>query len=73
VGAARGLAVAPAGDAVPLLVEAVEDPSADVRKAAVITLSAWTDVPEVVTALELATKDGDADVRGYARRALARA
>jgi succinate dehydrogenase/fumarate reductase flavoprotein subunit/HEAT repeat protein len=73
VGAARGLAVAPAGDAVPVLVEAVEDPSADVRKAAVITLSAWTDVPEVVTALELATKDGDADVRGYARRALARA
>ena len=71
VGAARGLAAAPAVDAVPALVGAVEDASADVRKAAVITLSAWADVPEVVTALELATKDVDADVRGYARRALA--
>ncbi len=73
VGAARGLAAAPAEVAVPPLVSAVEDPHADVRKAAVITLARWADRPDVAEALERATKDADADVRGYARRALSEA
>ena len=50
---------------------AVIDTHADVRKAAVITLAAWADRTEASDALERATKDIDADVRGYARRALA--
>ena len=72
VGAARGLAAAPAEVAVPPLASAVEDPHADVRKAAVITVAGWADRPDVAEALERASKDTDADVRGYARRALRR-
>ena len=70
MGAARGLAAAPAEVAAPPLVGAVEDPHADVRKAAVITLASWADRPEVAEAMERASKDSDADVRGYARRAM---
>ena len=70
VGAARGLAVAPAEEAVPSLLVAASDSHADVRKASVIALTSWVGRPEVDDALERATKDSDADVRGYARRAL---
>jgi succinate dehydrogenase/fumarate reductase flavoprotein subunit/HEAT repeat protein len=70
VGAARGLAAAPPDVAVPPLVAAVEDSFADVRKAAVIALVEWAGRREVADALERAGKDPDADVRGYARRAL---
>jgi HEAT repeat protein len=70
VGAARGLAAAPPDVAVPPLVAAVEDAHADVRKAAVIALVEWADRRDVAEALERAGKDPDADVRGYARRAL---
>ena len=71
VGAVRGLASAPADLAAPALVDLIEDSSADVRKATVITLGGWTDRPEVLDVLSRANKDSDADVRGYARRALA--
>lgn len=71
-GAARGLAGSDPDDAVPLLLTAIEDTHLDVRKAAVIALGAWGDRTEVRDALELALKDPDADVRGYARRFLAR-
>ena len=70
VGAARGLAAAPAETALPVLAAAVTDVHADVRKAAVIAITAWTGLSEADDALEVATKDSDADVRGYARRAL---
>ena len=49
---------------------AVDDRHADVRKAAVLALANWRDRPDVRDALEPATKDSDADVRGYARRNL---
>ena len=64
VGAVRGLAAAPALVGAPAVVERVEDPSADVRKAAVIALASWVDRDEVADALTRATKDSDADVRG---------
>ena len=70
VGAARGLAAAPDTVAVAPLLTALGDPHADVRKAAVLSLAARTTDPEVRDAVERATKDADADVRGYARRAL---
>jgi len=74
VGAVRGLAAAdPSEVAAPVaapVAAMVEDPFADVRKAAVLALTPWTPHPGVVEALERATKDIDADVRGYARRAL---
>ncbi|UAL30605.1 fumarate reductase/succinate dehydrogenase flavoprotein subunit [Nocardioides rotundus] len=70
VGAVRGLAGAPDDVAVPPLLPALEDEHADVRKAAVIALSERTGDDRAVEALERATKDTDADVRGYARRAL---
>ena len=70
VGAARGLAAAPDAVAVAPLLTALGDPHADVRKAAVLSLAARTTDPEVRDAVERATKDADADVRGYARRAL---
>ncbi len=70
VGAARGLASAPTLVVAPVLAGAVNDPSADVRKAAVITLTGHAHHPDAADALERATKDTDADVRGYARRAL---
>lgn len=71
-GAVRGLAGGDPEDAVPLLLIAIDDLHLDVRKAAVIALGASGDRPEVHDALERALKDVDADVRGYARRFLAR-
>lgn len=54
------------------LVRPLSDTHADVRKAAVIALTDDVDEPQVADALEVATKDVDADVRGYARRAVER-
>jgi HEAT repeat protein len=70
VGAVRGLAHAPSDVAVRPLARAVDDPSGDVRKATVISLTGHATDPDAAEALERATKDIDADVRGYARRAL---
>ncbi|MEV7805510.1 fumarate reductase/succinate dehydrogenase flavoprotein subunit [Microbispora sp. NPDC088329] len=70
VGAARGLAAAGPALAAGPLVAALADPHLDVRKAAVLTLSAWAVRPEVTAALRDALGDSDADVRAYARRAL---
>ena len=66
----RGLTSATPAQRVPVAVRALSDTHADLRKAAVIALSADVDQTEVADALEVATKDIDADVRGYARRAL---
>ncbi|WP_280344191.1 fumarate reductase/succinate dehydrogenase flavoprotein subunit [Nocardia abscessus] len=71
VGAARGLAGADPDLAVPILAVALNDPHLDVRKAAVLSLSAWPDLPAAHDALRAAIDDSDADVRAYARRALA--
>ncbi|MDE1670840.1 fumarate reductase/succinate dehydrogenase flavoprotein subunit [Nocardia gipuzkoensis] len=71
VGAARGLAGADPDLAVPILAVALNDPHLDVRKAAVLSLSAWPDLPAAHDALRAAIDDTDADVRAYARRALA--
>lgn len=71
VGAARALAGAPAGEAVPRLTFALEDPHLDVRKAAVLGLARWAASEAIARdALGIAVKDSDADVRAYARRAL---
>ncbi|WP_156749411.1 fumarate reductase/succinate dehydrogenase flavoprotein subunit [Mycobacterium sp. E1747] len=72
-GAARALAGAPADVAVPALAEALADAHLDVRKAAVLSLTRWAGEPAARDALSIALKDGDADVRAYARRALDRA
>lgn len=69
-GAARGLAAAPDVANGPLI-KALDDPHLDVRKAAVISLSGRSADPEVAEALRAARDDTDADVRAYARRALA--
>jgi HEAT repeat protein len=71
-GAARALSGATAELAVPQLSQALVDEHLDVRKAAVLGLSGWAD-SEVAArdALSVALKDDDADVRAYARRALA--
>ncbi|WP_280248198.1 fumarate reductase/succinate dehydrogenase flavoprotein subunit [Nocardia abscessus] len=71
VGAARGLAGADPDLAVPILAATLNDPHLDVRKAAVLSLSAWPDLPAAHDALRAAIDDSDADVRAYARRALA--
>ncbi|OBI48076.1 fumarate reductase/succinate dehydrogenase flavoprotein subunit [Mycobacterium kyorinense] len=70
-GAARALSGAPAEPAVPLLVQALGDEHLDVRKAAVLSLTRWGGEAAVRDALSVALKDNDADVRAYARRALA--
>ncbi|GAB3866052.1 fumarate reductase/succinate dehydrogenase flavoprotein subunit [Nocardioides maradonensis] len=70
-GAARGLAGAAPDLAAPHLLTALGDDHLDVRKAAVIALRGFTDRADVRDGLETATKDVDADVRGYARRILA--
>lgn len=72
-GAARALAGAPADVAVPALAEALADAHLDVRKASVLSLTRWAGEPAARDALSIALKDGDADVRAYARRALDRA
>jgi succinate dehydrogenase/fumarate reductase flavoprotein subunit/HEAT repeat protein len=71
-GAARALAGAVPAVAVPTLSRALADQHLDVRKAAVLTLTRWAaDEPAAREALGLALEDGDADVRAYARHALA--
>ena len=50
---------------------AAADPHADVRKAAVIGLSAWAHQPTAERALRTALEDPDADVRANARHGLA--
>ncbi|GGO22795.1 fumarate reductase/succinate dehydrogenase flavoprotein-like FrdA [Microbispora rosea subsp. aerata] len=70
VGAARGLAAADPDLAVAPLTAALADPHLDVRKAAVLALSAWAAREDVAGALRGALGDSDADVRAYARRAL---
>jgi HEAT repeat protein len=69
-GAARALAGAEAGFAVPRLSEAMSDPHLDVRKAAVLSLTRWAGESAARDALGIALKNSDADVRAYARRAL---
>lgn len=68
---ALALRAAPAELAVPSLVVVADDPHIDVRRAAVQSLTPWRDNPAARRALEIATADPDADVRGYARLALA--
>jgi succinate dehydrogenase/fumarate reductase flavoprotein subunit/HEAT repeat protein len=71
-GAARALAGAAPTVAVPTLSRALADQHLDVRKAAVLTLTRWAaDEPAAREALGQALEDGDADVRAYARQALA--
>ncbi|GAA0243004.1 fumarate reductase/succinate dehydrogenase flavoprotein subunit [Actinomadura nitritigenes] len=69
-GAARGLAGADPGTASVPLIKALDDPHLDVRKAAVIALSAQPRTAETTEALSAARSDPDADVRAHARRAL---
>jgi succinate dehydrogenase/fumarate reductase flavoprotein subunit/HEAT repeat protein len=71
-GAARALAGAAPTVAVPTLSRVLTDLHLDVRKAAVLTLTRWAaDEPAAREALGVALEDGDADVRAYARQALA--
>jgi succinate dehydrogenase/fumarate reductase flavoprotein subunit/HEAT repeat protein len=72
-GAARALAGAPSpAAAVPPLSRALTDPHLDVRKAAVLSLTRWAASEAAAReALTGALEDGDADVRAYARQALA--
>jgi succinate dehydrogenase/fumarate reductase flavoprotein subunit/HEAT repeat protein len=72
-GAARALAGAPSPTtAVPPLSRALADPHLDVRKAAVLSLTRWAaSAASAREALTGALEDGDADVRAYARHALA--
>jgi HEAT repeat protein len=69
-GAATALSAADTAAAVPALARALTDPNADVRKAAVLSLTRHTTAEEARAALTTATKDSDADVRAYAARAL---
>jgi len=69
-GAARALAGAAVDFAVEHLAEVLVDAHLDVRKAAVLSLTRWAGEPAAHDALGIALKDGDADVRAYARRAL---
>jgi succinate dehydrogenase/fumarate reductase flavoprotein subunit/HEAT repeat protein len=73
-GAVRALAGVGTAVAVAPLTRALSDPHLDVRKAAVLSLTRWA--PSDVAArdaLNTALDDGDADVRAYARQALAAA
>ncbi|MFC3964886.1 fumarate reductase/succinate dehydrogenase flavoprotein subunit [Nocardia jiangsuensis] len=69
VGAAKGLAGADPGAAIPALSTALGDPHLDVRKAAVLSVSARAERDDAQDALARAVHDSDADVRAYARRA----
>ncbi|NUS93390.1 MAG: oxidoreductase, partial [Nocardia sp.] len=71
VGAAKGLAGAEPGPAVTELAAALTDPHLDVRKAAVLALASWPDHEPARRLLHRAVDDPDADVRAYARRAVA--
>ncbi|ORB53265.1 fumarate reductase/succinate dehydrogenase flavoprotein subunit [Mycobacteroides saopaulense] len=71
-GAVRALAGASPEQALPPLGRALADPHLDVRKSAVLSLSQWASAePAAREALTGALVDGDADVRAYARQALA--
>lgn len=74
-GAAQALGAAPPGisqaELVTALAAAAADPYPDVRKAAVIAVIALEPRPEALDILRAAAADSDADVRAYARRALA--
>lgn len=71
-GAAVALGGADESVAVGHLLAAVADPNLDVRRAVVRSLSTWADRADVAAALRAAAdQDPDADVRAYARRALA--
>ncbi len=71
-GAARALAGALPEVAVPTLTRALDDQHLDVRKAAVLSLSRWANSESTARqALTVALEDSDADVRAYARQALA--
>ncbi|MEV3961772.1 fumarate reductase/succinate dehydrogenase flavoprotein subunit [Nocardia sp. NPDC050193] len=70
VGAAKGLAGGEPGRAVTELAAALTDPHLDVRKAAVLTLTAWPGHERALELLRQAVDDPDADVRAYARRAV---
>ncbi len=71
-GAARALAGALPEVAVPTLSRALDDQHLDVRKAAVLSLSRWASSESIARqALTVALDDTDADVRAYARQALA--
>ncbi|MFH8935995.1 fumarate reductase/succinate dehydrogenase flavoprotein subunit [Streptomyces griseosporeus] len=69
-GAATALSAADPALAVPALAKALADPNADVRKAAVLSLTRHSGTAEARAALATATADTDADVRAYAARAL---
>ncbi|HEX9999319.1 MAG TPA: fumarate reductase/succinate dehydrogenase flavoprotein subunit [Actinoplanes sp.] len=68
-GAAKALATAETGVAVPVLLTAVGDAHLDVRRAAVRSLARWAGRDDVAAALRAADGDPDADVRAYARQA----
>ncbi|WP_019204393.1 fumarate reductase/succinate dehydrogenase flavoprotein subunit [Tsukamurella sp. 1534] len=70
-GAARGASALGPDGAVAALENALRDPHLDVRKAAVVTLRRWPEVPAVADTLTAALADSDADVRAHARLALA--
>jgi succinate dehydrogenase/fumarate reductase flavoprotein subunit/HEAT repeat protein len=73
-GAVRALAGAGNEAAVAPLTRALADPHLDVRKAAVLSLTHWAPSDAAARdALNSALDDGDADVRAYARQALAAA
>lgn len=55
----------------PALSHAARDGNLDVRRAAVRSLGRWAERAEVAAILRAAADDPDADVRAYARRALA--
>jgi HEAT repeat protein len=67
VGAAQALAAAGPSVAVTPLAAAMSDPHADVRKAAAVALARMRAAPAAAAALDAAARDGDADVRAYAR------
>jgi succinate dehydrogenase/fumarate reductase flavoprotein subunit/HEAT repeat protein len=71
-GAVRALSGASPELAVEPLSQALHDPHLDVRKAAVLSLTRWAESEQSARqALGIALEDGDADVRAYARHALA--
>jgi HEAT repeat protein len=71
VGAVQALQSAGPEAAAGPLARSAADPHPDVRKAAVIALADWAGQAEAAAALRAGLGDSDADVRAYARRALA--
>ncbi|MER6734859.1 fumarate reductase/succinate dehydrogenase flavoprotein subunit [Streptomyces puniciscabiei] len=69
-GAATALSAASSEIAVAALAKALADTNADVRKAAVLSLTRHRATEEARAALATATADSDADVRAYAARGL---